>query len=139
MRISDVMHRGVISVEPDTPVREVARTMRRDDIGATPVCENGRIIGMVTDRDIACRAVADGRDLDAVTAREIMTAGAVTCSAGDEVDEVIGLMERRKVRRIPVLDDAGAVVGMASLGDISSRVDDEDAGELLREVSAHHA
>ena len=80
MKVREVMHRGITCAEPNTPIREVAVQMRTGDVGAIPVRENGRIIGMITDRDIACRAVADGRDIESVTAREVMTTGAVCCS-----------------------------------------------------------
>ena len=139
MKVSEIMHRGVTSVTADTPVRQVAQKMRHADIGAVPVRADDRLLGMVTDRDITCRVVAEGRDADATTARDVMTPVAITCSPEDDVEHAIAVMEGRKVRRLPVLDDAGRLVGMVSLGDISNRVDEDESGELLREVSAHHA
>jgi len=138
MKVHDIMHRGISCVAPETPIRKVALEMRKADIGAIPVAEAGRLVGMITDRDIAVRAVADGRDLDSLTAREVMTTGAVCCGLDDDLDDIMELMERKQIRRLPVLDGARSPVGMLSLGDISSRVGDDDSGELLRAVSAHH-
>lgn len=139
MKVRDVMHRGVNCADPDTPVRQVAEMMRDADVGAIPVREGGRLVGIITDRDITCRAVADGRDVDSLKAREVMTTGALCCSEDDDIDDAIELMERKKIRRLPVIDAQSQPVGMVSLGDISSRADEDDSGELLRAVSAHHA
>ena len=139
MKVSEVMHRGVTCAEPDTPIREVAEMMRSADIGAVPVRDHSGVIGMITDRDITTRGVADGRDLEEMTAREAMTPGVLCCAEDDDIDDAVEMMEREKVRRLPVVDAQNRPVGMVSLGDVSRRIDEDDSGELLRAVSDHHA
>lgn len=138
MKVREIMHVGTVCVDDDTSVREVARIMRTNDIGAVPVSAGGELVGMVTDRDIACRAVGDGADLDTLTARAIMTKDPVYCAPYDDVEDAIELMEANKVRRLPVIED-DALVGILSLGDISQRVRRDLSGEVLQSVSAHHA
>lgn len=139
MKVREVMHRGVACAEPHTPIRDIAAMMRKADVGSIPIREKSRLVGIVTDRDITVRAVADGRDIDSLTAREVMTYDPLCCREADDLDHTIALMERRKVRRVPVIDDAGEPVGMVSLGDISSRVGRDESGDLLNAVSEHHA
>jgi len=137
MQVKDVMHAGVDCVEAGTPVRDVARLMREDDIGAIPVSSSGELVGMITDRDVACRAVGDGLDLDELKASAIMTEGAICCSPNDDLADAVELMEKHRIRRLPVLDD-GSLIGMVSLGDISRRAPTQLSGELLKAVSGHH-
>lgn len=138
MKVKEIMHVGTVCVDDDTSVREVARIMRAEDIGAVPVSAEGELVGMITDRDIACRAVGNGVDLDRLTARAIMTKDPIWCAPFDDVEDAIALMESKKVRRLPVLE-GDALVGMLSLGDISQRVRRDLSGEVLQSVSAHHA
>ena len=137
MQVKDAMHRGTTCVEPSTPVREIAKRMRDDDIGAIPVRTDGKLVGMVTDRDITCRAVAGGSDLSKLTAQDIMTKNAICCSPEDDIAAAIKTMETKKIRRLPVTD-SGGIVGMLSLGDVSHKAGHEMSGEVLRAVSAHH-
>lgn len=139
MRVKDVMHRGSIHVEPTASVREVAKRMRDADVGAIPVTTNGHLIGIVTDRDITCRALAHDSDVTKMTAKDIMTKDVEYCSPEDDIDAVLEVMEKRKIRRLPVADSHKAIVGMLSLGDISHKVSRDAAGEVLCAVSAHHA
>jgi CBS domain-containing protein len=139
MKVKDVMHRGSIVVEPTTPIIEVAKRMRDVDVGAIPVTTDGHLVGIVTDRDITCRALARDSNVAKVTAEEVMTRDVAYCSPEDDVDLAIEIMERRSVRRLPVADSHRALVGMLSLGDISHKVGEDTAGEVLRAVSAHHA
>ncbi len=138
MKVKKIMHEGVEWVSPDTLVTAVAKRMAKFDIGAIPVGENDRLVGMVTDRDIAVRGVADGKDLSKLTAGEIMTKGIVWCKAGDSADEATRIMEERKIRRLPVIDENKRMVGMLSLGDISQAVSERATAELAKAVSAHH-
>jgi CBS domain-containing protein len=112
--------------------------MRDHDIGAIPIGENDRLVGMVTDRDIVCRAIAAGGDTDTLTARDVMTKGIVFCRADEDIDDATRTMELRQVRRLPVIDRNKRMVGILSLGDISSSCDQELSGEVLQSVSAHH-
>lgn len=137
MKVQDIMHRGAECVDDDTPLQEVARLMRQADIGAVPVSAGGELVGIVTDRDITCRAFEDGRDPSIIPIREVMTRNPVVCSPDDDVEDALELMEEHQVRRMPVMRD-DQLVGMLALGDVSSRVSERVSGEVLRAVSAHH-
>ena len=139
MKVKDVMHRGVAWVEPDTSIRDIARMMRDNDIGSVPVGENDRLVGIVTDRDIICRGVADSADCSALSARDVMSKPIIYCRADDELEYAIRIMEKNKVRRLPVIDKGKRLAGMLALGDISEIGGQEKAGEVMRSVSAHHA
>jgi len=93
----------------------------------------------VTDRDITCRAVADGRDIAKLTARDVMSKGIVYCTDTEDLDDAIHLMESKKIRRLPVINEKKRMVGMLSLGDISHAASREMSGEVMAAVSAHHA
>jgi CBS domain-containing protein len=139
MKVRDLMHKGVEIMTPDTPVTRLAKKMREKDIGAIPVGSNGKLVGMVTDRDITVRAVANAKDLTQLTAQDVMTKGVVCCRDTDKVRDVLEAMENKQIRRVPVTDDNEQVVGMVSLGDISEAVSGKAAGEVLQAVAAHHA
>lgn len=139
MKVQEIMHKGVQWVSPDTTVAILAKKMKQYDVGALPVGENDRLIGMVTDRDIAVRAVANGRDISKLTARDIMTKGIIWCRASDSANEAARLMESKHVRRLPVMDDNKRMVGMLSLGDISHAASQRTTTEVMRAVSSHHA
>ena len=138
MKVKDVMHRNVTWVEPGTPIRQIANKMRDQDIGAIPVGENDRLVGMVTDRDICCRGFADGRDAGTLTARDVMSKPILYCRTGDDIADAVHVMENKKVRRLPVIDENKRMVGMLSLGDISHKVKDQLSAEVVKAVSAHH-
>jgi CBS domain-containing protein len=138
MKVKQAMHKGIQSREPTTPVEQLAKLMKTDDIGAVPITENGKFVGMVTDRDIAVRAVAGGRDVSKLTARDVMSSGPNCCSEDDEIDEAVRLMEEKKIRRLPVTNAQKQLVGMLSLGDVSQAVGQSISGELVKAVSAHH-
>ena len=139
MKVKDAMHKGAEWVEPQTPIGEVARTMRDLDIGAIPVGENDRLVGMVTDRDIACRAVANGTDPGKLTAGDVMSKGILYCRETEDLEDAMRIMEQKQVRRLPVIDDRKRMVGMLSLGDIADAASHELSGEVIAAVSAHHA
>ena len=139
MKARDLMHKGVEILAPDTPVTKLAKIMREKDIGVIPVGSNGKLIGMVTDRDITLRAVANGKDLTHLTAQDVMTKGVVCCRDTDKLRDVLELMEEKKIRRVPVTDESEQVVGMISLGDISDAAPGRFTQEVMRAVSAHHA
>jgi len=139
VKVSGAMHKNAEWVPPETPLAEVAKKMKEHDIGSLPVGENDRLIGMVTDRDITCRAVADGRDIAKLTARDVMSKGIVYCTDTEDLDDAIHLMESKKIRRLPVINEKKRMVGMLSLGDISHAASREMSGEVMAAVSAHHA
>src|SRR5215468_2578916 len=103
MKVKDVMHQGAEWIAPQTPLADVARKMRDLDVGAMPVGENDRLIGMVTDRDIACRGVADGKAIAQLTARDVMSKGVIYCRDDEELEDAMRIMEQRQVRRLPVI------------------------------------
>ncbi len=138
MRITDAMHQGVEWVEADAKAIDVARRMRDKDIGAVPVGRRDRLIGMITDRDLATRVLAEGKDPSAISAEEVMTRGIIYCRTEETLEDAVRLMEEHKIRRLPVLDDDKRMVGMLSLGDISHKAARELAGEVLRAVAEHH-
>jgi CBS domain-containing protein len=139
MKVKDMMHKGVQWVSPDTPVAKLAKRMKQHNVGALPVGENDRLIGMVTDRDIAIRALADGKDVAKLTARDVMTKGIIWCRDDSSAADAARLMESKQVRRLPVIDENMRMVGMLSLGDISHAASQRTAAEVMRAVSSHHA
>lgn len=139
MKVKKMMHKGVEWVSPDTTIAALAKKMQQFDIGAIPVGENDRLIGMVTDRDIAIRGVADGKDPSKLTARDVMTKGVIYCRDNEDVDEAARIMESKQIRRLPVIDANKRMVGMISLGDVSHAASQKIAAEVTRAVSAHHA
>lgn len=138
MKVKEMMHKGVEWVPPDTPVTAIAKKMRQLDIGAIPVGENDRLIGMVTDRDITIRGVADGKDISKLTARDVTTKGVVWCRDSEDVNDAAHTMESEQVRRLPVIDESKRMVGMLSLGDISHAASQRIAAEVTKAISAHH-
>ena len=134
MLVRDVMNSDLQIVTPDTSVREIARKMRDGDFGAAPVCDGDRLTGIVTDRDITVRAVAEGKDLEKCMARDVMTPTVLTCFEDDDVMSVSQLMADRQVRRIPVLDHNKRLVGIISVGDMAV-MDQDNASEALSGIS----
>jgi CBS domain-containing protein len=139
MQVREIMHKGVEWVAPNTPVAVLAKKMLDRDIGAVPVGENDRLIGMVTDRDIAVRAVANGKDVSKLTARDVMTSGVIYCHDTEDVNDAARKMESKRIRRLPVINENKRMVGMLSLGDISHAAPLNTAGEVIKAVSGHHA
>lgn len=135
MQIQDVMTADVSYVGPDTPILEIARKMRDADIGSTPVVEDERLVGMVTDRDIVVRAIAEGGDVRIKTARDAMSPGIFYCFADESVETVLDNMGDRQIRRLPVVNREKRLVGVVSLGDLSLTGKNKAAGEALLEIS----
>jgi CBS domain-containing protein len=138
MKVREIMHKGVQWVSPDAAVATLAQKMKRYDVGALPVGANDRLIGMVTDRDIAIRAFANGKDISKLTAKDVMTKGIIWCTADSSTSEVAHLMESNQVRRLPVIDENRRMIGMISLGDISHAASQRTTAEVVKAVSSHH-
>ncbi|MFD2056900.1 CBS domain-containing protein [Mesorhizobium calcicola] len=139
MKVKDAMHRGVDWVSPETAVTELAKMMRAQDIGSIPIGENDRLIGMVTDRDIVCKGLADdGFDNRTATARDVMTAGIHCCREDDDLAKAVQHMEELKIRRLPVINKNMRMVGILSVGDVSQSAPRELVSEYVKSVSAHH-
>jgi CBS domain-containing protein len=135
MKISDVMTSDVQTVSPDQTAQEAATFMLTCDAGSIPVTEGDRLIGMITDRDIAVRGVAKGHGPDTLV-RELMSSGVVCAKIDDDTEEVASRMSEAQVRRLPVVDESERLVGIVSLGDLSRETDGEVAHEALEGVSA---
>ncbi len=132
MKVSELMTSDVQTVNPEQPIREAAQFMLRQDAGAMPVCDGERLIGMVTDRDIAVRAVAEGRGPD-TPVREVMTGETLFCWDDDDVEDVALKMSDAQVRRFPVVSRSDQrLVGIVSLGDLSQS-DRGDAAQAALE------
>jgi CBS domain-containing protein len=132
MKVKQAMHAGAQWVEPGTPLLELARLMRDHNIGAIPIGENDRLVGMVTDRDIVCRGLAAGLDLAQTTARDVMSKGIFYCRDTQEVSDAAQTMEQNKVRRLPVIDKDKRLVGILSVGDISRTGEHALCGEIVQ-------
>jgi CBS domain-containing protein len=133
------MHKGVHWVTPSTSIKEIARRMKKEDIGAVPVGENDQLVGMVTDRDIVCKGLAhDGFDASRASARDVMTSGIHCCRENDDLDAAVKHMERLQVRRLPVINEQKRMVGMLSLGDVGQTASSGVISECVRSVAAHH-
>jgi CBS domain-containing protein len=136
MKVKDVMTPKVECVRPEATVREAAIKMKSHDVGPIPVCEGDRVLGILTDRDIVVRAVAEGRDGGTTRVQDIMTRDIVTAGADDDVKDVARLMKQHQVRRIVVVDRDKKLVGIVSMKDLAVDTGDEKmAGEVLEKVS----
>lgn len=135
MKIRDVMTREVQTVTPDQTAQEAASFMLREDAGSMPVTDGDKLIGMITDRDIAIRGVAKGYGPETLV-RELMTDEVVCARIDDNVDEVAMRMSEAQVRRLPVLDENDQLCGIVSLGDLSRETEGESAHHALEGVSA---
>jgi CBS domain-containing protein len=134
MKVSEVMTRDVQTVRPDQRVQDAASFMLNADAGSIPVTQGERLIGMITDRDIAVRGVAKGYGPD-TPVRELMTNDVVCARADDDIEDVASKMSEAQVRRLPVVDEQERLCGIVSLGDLSREADDDCASEALEGVS----
>lgn len=136
MKLSEIMTPDVQVVSPDASIVEAAEKMRSLDIGVLPVTEGKRLAGIITDRDITVRAVAEGRDPKGTRVRDCMTSGAVFCFEDQDSEEAVILMEQQQVRRLPVLSRDRQLVGVVALADIATRLGKEMAGSATVAISS---
>ena len=136
MKVQDVMTRDPRCVTPETSAREAAQVMKDEDVGIVPVVEGERLIGVVTDRDLALRVVADGRDSTA-TVRDVMSSGRIaTCRPDEDLDRVMETMAKEQVRRIPIVDERGSLVGIVAQADVVLKAkDDRKAEKTVEQIS----
>ena len=132
--IKEIMTRDVRACEPNATVADAAKVMAQGDVGPVPIVEDGRLVGIVTDRDIVVRVVAEGRDPNATTVKEIASTELVTVSPGDELDEALNLLAKRQVRRLPVVE-GDRLVGIVAQADIARLGKDKKTGEVVEEIS----
>src|SRR5829696_2201828 len=137
MKVQDIMSKNLASVTPDTSAQEAARLMQTQDVGVLPVVESTvskRLVGLVTDRDLAIRVVAEGRAN--ATVRDTMTGNPKSVKPGDSVKDVMKLMGDEKVRRVPVVDDRGEILGIVAQADLVLEGDDRRAEETIEKISS---
>ncbi len=138
-KCQEVMTRNPVTAVPTDTAEDVARLMRSLDIGPVPVVENQqtkKLIGIVTDRDLALKVVASRRQPKQIRVGEVMTRDPVTCQLEDDLQEALDAMGEHQVRRIPVVDKGGAIVGIIAQADVATRVEDpEKMAQLVEEIS----
>lgn len=135
MKVKDVMTDNVASLNPEDSIERAAELMKEFNVGSLPVCEGKKVIGIVTDRDIALRAVADGKDNRNQTIKEVMSSNPVVIDSQADVKEAAKLMSDNQIRRIPIVE-ANSLVGMVSLGDIAVEPNLQDnAQDALKDIS----
>jgi CBS domain-containing protein len=134
MKVSEVMTRDVRVASPDDSLKQAAKLMAEIDAGVLPVGDKDRLVGMITDRDIAIKGVAQGKGPD-TKIREVMTADVKYCFEDDDVDDVSENMGDLQIRRLPVVNRDKRLVGIVSLGDLAVSVEADEAGEALTEIS----
>lgn len=135
MQVREVMSTQVDLIDPSTSLAEAARIMRDDDVGALPIGNDDRLVGMLTDRDIVVRGLAAGKTADSATAGDVMSSGILYCFDDQPIEEAADLMGDRQVRRLAVVNRDKRLVGIVSLGDISTKGASGTAAETLQEVS----
>lgn len=138
MKAREIMTANPRTVTPDTDLPEVARLMKDEDVGMVPVVEEGgqNLLGVVTDRDIAIRVVAEGRDPSGVRVSDVMSRGVTTGSADDSVDRIMDVMGREQLRRLPIVDERGALVGVIAQADVVRHArDDAKAERTVEKIS----
>jgi CBS domain-containing protein len=138
-KCSDVMTRNPVCARPDDSVASVARLMKENDIGPVPIVEDNnskRLVGIVTDRDLAIKVVAAGRDPQTTPVREVMTTNVITCRDDDDIETALDAMSTQQLRRIPVVDDGNKLLGIIAQADIATRMDSpEKTGEVVKDIS----
>jgi len=138
-KCSDVMTKDPVCCTPDQSVVDVARLMQNKDIGPVPIIEDHnskKLVGIVTDRDLALKIVAEGRDQKSTLVSDVMTRQVVTCKADDDVEKAVDAMTEYQLRRIPVVDKNNKIVGIIAQADVATRVDQPKiTAELVKEIS----
>lgn len=136
MRVSEAMTADVVTVSPHASLVDAARLMRDADIGPLPVCESGRVLGMLTDRDITVRAIASGKAPEFTRVADVMSSEVVSCLDSDDVRRAAEIMQSAQLRRLLVVNSDGRLAGIVSLGDLALQTGDEElTGKTLEGVS----
>ncbi|EHQ90253.1 CBS domain-containing protein [Desulfosporosinus youngiae] len=135
MKVRDVMTQQVDWVAPTASIAEIARLMKNKDVGSIPICEDKKVIGMITDRDIVLKVIADGLNWESKTAKDIMNSQVITVTADQDVHEAAHLMSEYQIRRLPVVEQ-GKLVGIVALGDLAiEKIHINEAGDALSDIS----
>ena len=133
--IRDLMTSNPTTIEPDKTVVDAAKLMRDDDAGLIPVVEGQKLIATITDRDITIRVVAEGKDATATSVRDVASTRIVTVDPDQNLDEALQLMAKNQVRRLPVVEEDGKLVGIVAQADVAKHTSDEKTGEVVEEIS----
>ena len=134
-KVHEVMTDRPRCVTPETPVSEAAQLMKSDDVGSLPILDGEQLAGMVTDRDIVIRAIADGKDPRGMPVREVASRELVTVRADDDLSDALKLMASQQVRRLPVVDDDNRLVGIVAQADVAVGAKEKAVGEMVEEIS----
>jgi CBS domain-containing protein len=134
VKVEELMTRDPVTLRPESTCSEAAALMKRQDCGSLPVVKDGKLVGIVTDRDIVVRGVAGGKDPTHLAVSEVMTSGPITIAPGMNAEEASKLMSEKQVRRLPVVD-GGRLVGILAIGQLARHESANVAGETLKEVS----
>ena len=133
--IRDVMSSNPCSIDSSKPVSYAAKMMKDEDVGLAPIVEGDRLVGALTDRDIVVRVVAEGRDPNSVSVREVASTGVVTIDPQQDLDEALKLMAQHQVRRLPVVEEDGRLVGVVAQADVADEAKPKKVGELVEDIS----
>ena len=133
--IRELMTENPCAIDADKPVAYAAKMMRDEDVGLAPIVEGQKLVGTLTDRDIAIRVVAEGKDPQTVTVREVATTKFVTLDPQQDLDEALQLMAQHQVRRLPVIEEDGRLAGVVAQADIAEHASAQDTGEVVEQVS----
>ena len=134
-KVREVMTSNPCTIDADKSVAYAAKMLRDEDVGVAPIVEGDRLVGVLTDRDIAVRVVAEGRDPVQVKAREVASGDLVTLDPDQDLDEALRLMARHQVRRLPVVEEDGRVVGIVAQADVAHEADERKTGEVVEKIS----
>jgi len=140
MKVRDIMTSSVDWVTPDTTVVEIAQLMKKNDVGSIPICQDNNLIGIVTDRDIVMKVIADGRNTNNISCKDIMSTDIISVTPDQDVHEAANMMSKYQIRRLPVLEN-GKIVGIVAIGDLAvEKIHINEAGDALSDISqgAHH-
>jgi CBS domain-containing protein len=133
--VSQIMTSNPCTIDADKDVAYAAKMMKDEDVGVAPIVEGDQLIGVLTDRDIAIKVVAEGRDPKATTVRDVASTTLVTVDPQQDLDEALRLMAQHQIRRLPVVEEDGKVVGILAQRDIALEADDARTGEVVEQIS----
>jgi CBS domain-containing protein len=133
--VRDVMSADPRAVDAEKPVAEAAKMMKNEDVGLTPVVEGDRLVGTLTDRDIAVRVVAEGRDPGSTPVGEVASTNVVTVTPQQDLDDALSLMAQHQIRRLPVVEEDGRLVGVVAQADVAKSADHSETGEMVKRIS----
>ena len=133
--VQELMTRNPCSIDADKSVTYAAKMLRDEDVGLAPIVDGDRLVGTVTDRDIAIRVVAEGKDPESTKVKDIASINLVTVDPQQDLDEALKLMAKHQVRRLPVIEEGGRLVGLVAQADVARSGDEKQTGRLVEEIS----